>query len=210
MDNQAISEAIEILISNFTRNSKLNPQSANSDPLSSMNVFDLLQEFWNLKTSGNLNLSSALTDAAAVISNSPDLTNSGNLYMNSASKQTSMAASTLTNVSQNSTASNCNTNSSQIVYEFLEKPDPPFICFVTLPNGSCFATFQNSITKLEARRSAALISLMNSVFNEHPLRRISEEFIKKSIESAQKETVCTNYLITPHFTCINTKEIFKL
>lgn len=28
---------------------------------------------------------------------------------------------------------------------------------------------------------------MNSIFNEHPLRRISDEFIKKSVESAQRE-----------------------
>jgi hypothetical protein len=191
MDNQAISEAIEILISNFTRNPRLNNpgQNTNSDPLANINVFDLLQEFWSMKLAGNLNLSSTITNGAAVVSTSPDLTNSTNLYMNSASKLPSMASSTLTNVSQNSTATSSNPNNAPIVYEFLEKPDPPFICFVTLPNGSCFATFQNSITKLEARKSAALISLMNSVFNEHPLRKITEEFIKKSIESAQQDMV---------------------
>ena len=31
---------------------------------------------------------------------------------------------------------------SNIVYEFLETPEPPFVCFVTLPGGACFATFQ--------------------------------------------------------------------
>ena len=45
------------------------------------------------------------------------------------------------------------------------------------------------MTKNEARRSAALISLMNSVFNEHPLRKINEEFINKSIENAHKDLV---------------------
>jgi hypothetical protein len=40
---------------------------------------------------------------------------------------------------------------------------------------------------LEARRSAALISLMNSIFNEHPLRRINEDFIKKSTDPAENE-----------------------
>lgn len=29
-----------------------------------------------------------------------------------------------------------------IVYEFLETPGPPYVCFVTLPGGACFATFQ--------------------------------------------------------------------
>jgi LIX1-like protein len=79
--------------------------------------------------------------------------------------------------------------SEMIKYEFLEKPDPPFVCFVTLPGGSCFATFQNVLTKLEAKKSAATISLMNSIFNEHPLRRITDEFISKSIEDAQRELV---------------------
>jgi hypothetical protein len=45
------------------------------------------------------------------------------------------------------------------------------------------------MTKIEAKKSASLISLMNSVFNEHPLRRINEEFIKKAIESTQNEIV---------------------
>ena len=40
---------------------------------------------------------------------------------------------------------------------------PPYVCYVTLPGGSCFATFENCTTKAEARRSAAKIGLMNSV-----------------------------------------------
>lgn len=36
-------------------------------------------------------------------------------------------------------------------------------------------------TKAEARRSAAKIALMNSVFNEHPSRRITDDFIEKSV-----------------------------
>jgi len=47
---------------------------------------------------------------------------------------------------------------------------------------SQFYCFKNTSTKQEAKKSAALISLMNSVFNEHPLRKINEEFIKKSVE----------------------------
>lgn len=34
--------------------------------------------------------------------------------------------------------------SNQIVYEFIEKPSAPYVCFVTLPGGACFATFQVS------------------------------------------------------------------
>jgi hypothetical protein len=185
MDNQAMSEAIEILISNLTR-SKLNNQqhhdseNTNVDPLATMNVFDLLQEFWIMKAAGKLNLSTSLATAAAMAVSPTSLANT-------ASKQTpatSLATAPLSN--ENTTTGPSN----QIIYEFVEKPDPPFVCFVTLPNGSCFATFQTSCTKADARKSAALIALMNSVFNEHPLRRITDEFIAKSIETAHKDMVC--------------------
>ena len=43
---------------------------------------------------------------------------------------------------------------------------------------------QNCATKAEARRSAAKIALMNSVFNEHPSRKISDEFIDKAVGDA--------------------------
>jgi len=45
--------------------------------------------------------------------------------------------------------------------------------------------FQNCPTKAEARRSSAKIALMNSVFNEHPSRRISDEFIQKAVQDAR-------------------------
>lgn len=54
---------------------------------------------------------------------------------------------------------NESSDSSLISYEFLEKPSPPYVCFCTLPNGVCFATFQNVMTKTEARKNAALISV---------------------------------------------------
>lgn len=44
---------------------------------------------------------------------------------------------------------------------------------------------QNCPTKAEARRSSAKIALMNSVFNEHPSRRISDEFIAKAVQEAR-------------------------
>lgn len=45
--------------------------------------------------------------------------------------------------------------------------------------------FKNCPTKAEARRSAAKIALMNSVFNEHPSRRISDDFIEKAVTEAR-------------------------
>ena len=43
-------------------------------------------------------------------------------------------------------------------------------------------------TKAEARRSAARIALMNSIFNERPSRRITREFIEKAVNDA-----CSQY-----------------
>lgn len=91
MDNQSINEAIEILINNFTNHPGL---SQSND--SKINVFDVLQEFWQMKV------------------------------VNS-------------NISQR--------ESTLPIYEFMEKPGTPFVCFVTLPGGSCFATFQVRLKK---------------------------------------------------------------
>ncbi|XP_033097531.1 protein limb expression 1 homolog [Anneissia japonica] len=76
-------------------------------------------------------------------------------------------------------------NGALVVYESVPASSPPYVCFVTLPGGSCFASFQNCPTKAEARRSAAKIALMNSVFNEHPSRKISDEFIEKAVVDAK-------------------------
>lgn len=46
-------------------------------------------------------------------------------------------------------------------------------------------SIQNCPTKAEARRSAAKIALMNSVFNEHESRRISDQFIEKAVAEAR-------------------------
>ncbi|XP_036877631.1 LIX1-like protein isoform X1 [Manis javanica] len=91
-------------------------------------------------------------------------------------------------------------NGALVVYEMVPSNSPPYVCYVTLPGGSCFGSFQTvrlsllSVpvnctqtfcpTKAEARRSAAKIALMNSVFNEHPSRRITDEFIEKSVSEA--------------------------
>ena len=50
-----------------------------------------------------------------------------------------------------------------VIYETVPAAAPPYVCFVTLPGGACFATFEACTTKADARRSAAKIGLMNSV-----------------------------------------------
>ncbi|KAG7200285.1 hypothetical protein KM043_017751 [Ampulex compressa] len=72
-----------------------------------------------------------------------------------------------------------------VTYESVPSASPPYVCYVTLPGGSCFGTYQNCPTKAEARRSAAKIALMNSVFNEHPSRKITDDFIEKAIAEAR-------------------------
>ncbi|XP_063697576.1 protein limb expression 1 homolog [Culicoides brevitarsis] len=76
-------------------------------------------------------------------------------------------------------------NGALVIYESVPSTSQPYVCFVTLPGGSCFGSFQNCPTKAEARRSAAKIALMNSVFNEHPSRRISDDFIEKAVAEAR-------------------------
>ncbi|XP_076471408.1 protein limb expression 1 homolog [Babylonia areolata] len=75
-------------------------------------------------------------------------------------------------------------NGALVVYESQPTTTPPYVCYVSLPGGSCFGSFQNCATKAEARRSAAKIALMNSVFNEHPSRKISDDFIDKAVGDA--------------------------
>merc|ERR1719336_1403705 len=77
-------------------------------------------------------------------------------------------------------------NGALVIYESVPGSTPPYVCYVTLPGGSCFGSFQNCPTKAEARRSAAKIALMNSVFNEHPSRKISQEFISKAVGEAKQ------------------------
>ncbi|XP_059099670.1 protein limb expression 1 homolog isoform X1 [Tigriopus californicus] len=77
-------------------------------------------------------------------------------------------------------------NGALVIYESVPSNTPPYVCYVTLPGGSCFGSFQNCPTKAEARRSAAKIALMNSVFNEHPSRKITDEFIEKAIGDARQ------------------------
>jgi len=77
-------------------------------------------------------------------------------------------------------------NGALVIYESVPASAQPYICYVTLPGGACFGSFENCPTKAEARRSAAKIALMNSVFNEHPSRTITEDVIDKLIEEARQ------------------------
>ncbi|NXL84911.1 LIX1 protein, partial [Alectura lathami] len=71
-----------------------------------------------------------------------------------------------------------------IVYESLSSLGPPFVSYVTLPGGSCFGNFQSCSSRAEARRDAAKVALINSLFNELPCRRITKEFIMESVREA--------------------------
>ena len=96
-------------------------------------------------------------------------------------------------------------NGALVIYESVPSTSQPYVCYVTLPGGSCFGSFQVNLlkiflmfylaytlkssqscpTKAEARRSSAKIALMNSVFNEHPSRKISDDFIEKAVNEAR-------------------------
>jgi len=75
-------------------------------------------------------------------------------------------------------------NGALVIYESVPASAPPYVCFVTLPGGSCFGSYGVCPTKAEARRSAARIALMNSVFNEQPTRKITQEFIDGAVSEA--------------------------
>jgi len=75
-------------------------------------------------------------------------------------------------------------NGALVIYESVPAPAPPYVCYVTLPGGSCFGSYGTCPTKAEARRSAARIALMNSVFNEQPSRKITQEFIDNAVTDA--------------------------
>nr|XP_044990083.1 protein limb expression 1 homolog isoform X1 [Jaculus jaculus] len=75
-----------------------------------------------------------------------------------------------------------------VVYESLPGSAPPFVSYVTLPGGSCFGNFRCCLSRAEARRDAAKVALINSLFNELPSRRITKEFIMESVQEAVAST----------------------
>ncbi|PWA19597.1 hypothetical protein CCH79_00006950 [Gambusia affinis] len=76
---------------------------------------------------------------------------------------------------------------SLLLYESAPPPGPPYVCYVTLPGGSCFGNYKVCDTQAEARRDAARVALMNSMVNELPCRRITAEFITHSLNQAATE-----------------------
>jgi len=76
-------------------------------------------------------------------------------------------------------------NGALVIYESVPSTAPPYVCYVTLPGGACFGSIEVCTTKAEARRSAAKIAIMNSIFNEQPYRTINKEVTEKLIAEAQ-------------------------
>ncbi|KAM4616232.1 protein limb expression 1 homolog [Polymixia lowei] len=77
---------------------------------------------------------------------------------------------------------------SLLLYESAPSPGPPYVCYVTLPRGSCFGNYRVCETQAEARRDAARVALMNSLVNELPSRRISSQFITQSLQQAATDS----------------------
>uniref|UniRef100_A0A1A8D120 Lix1 homolog (Chicken) n=2 Tax=Nothobranchius kadleci TaxID=1051664 RepID=A0A1A8D120_NOTKA len=77
---------------------------------------------------------------------------------------------------------------SLLSYESAPSPGPPYVCYVTLPGGSCFGNYKVCDSQAEARRDAARVALMNTLVNELPCRRISPEFIAQSLTQAAEES----------------------
>ncbi|KAM3611101.1 uncharacterized protein V6R79_013460 [Siganus canaliculatus] len=77
---------------------------------------------------------------------------------------------------------------SLLLYESAPSPGPPYVCYVTLPGGSCFGNYKVCDTQAEARRDAARVALMNSLVNELPCRRIDTQFITQSLQQAATDS----------------------
>ncbi|XP_030226668.1 protein limb expression 1 homolog isoform X1 [Gadus morhua] len=75
-----------------------------------------------------------------------------------------------------------------LLYESAPTPGPPYVCYVTLPGGSCFGNYRVCETQAEARRDAARVALMNSLMNELPSRQISPPFISQSLRQAAADS----------------------
>ncbi|XP_060894031.1 protein limb expression 1-like [Labrus mixtus] len=77
---------------------------------------------------------------------------------------------------------------SLLLYESAPSPGPPYVCFVTLPGGSCFGNYKVCDSQAQARRDAARVALMNSLVNELPCRRITSPFIMQSLQQAATDS----------------------
>uniref|UniRef100_A0A3Q1HL13 Uncharacterized protein n=1 Tax=Anabas testudineus TaxID=64144 RepID=A0A3Q1HL13_ANATE len=79
---------------------------------------------------------------------------------------------------------------SLLSYESAPSLGPPYVCYITLPGGSCFGNYKVCDTQAEARRDAARVALMNSLANELPCRQISPAFITQSLQQAASDNAC--------------------
>lgn len=77
---------------------------------------------------------------------------------------------------------------SLLLYESAPSPGSSFVCYVTLPGGSCFGNYKVCNTQAEARRDAARVALMNSLVNELPCRHITSHFITQSLQQAATDS----------------------
>lgn len=84
------------------------------------------------------------------------------------------------------------TPSRELIFEQQTSNNALYVCYVMLPGGSCFGSFQYCLTESEAKKSAAKIALMNSVFNEHPSRLITDSFIEQAVMEARAGNVGIN------------------
>nr|CAB3263447.1 LIX1-like protein [Phallusia mammillata] len=75
-------------------------------------------------------------------------------------------------------------NGSNITYDVALNPAEMYVCYVTLPGGSCFGSYELCDNKEKARQSAAKIGLVNSVFNEHPGSKLNAAFVKNAASAA--------------------------
>uniref|UniRef100_A0A8C5DBF4 Protein limb expression 1 homolog n=1 Tax=Gouania willdenowi TaxID=441366 RepID=A0A8C5DBF4_GOUWI len=71
-----------------------------------------------------------------------------------------------------------------LLYESSPSPGPPYVCYVTLPGGSCFGNYKVCESQAEAQRDAARVALMNTMVNELPCRLINSQFITQTLQQA--------------------------
>uniref|UniRef100_A0A8C5DAZ9 Protein limb expression 1 homolog n=1 Tax=Gouania willdenowi TaxID=441366 RepID=A0A8C5DAZ9_GOUWI len=74
-----------------------------------------------------------------------------------------------------------------LLYESSPSPGPPYVCYVTLPGGSCFGNYKVCESQAEAQRDAARVALMNTMVNELPCRLINSQFITQTLQQAATE-----------------------
>ena len=80
-------------------------------------------------------------------------------------------------------AKNSGIHGTEIYYHSIAS-ESPSVCYVTLPGGSCFGSFETCFSLERAKQSAAKIALTNSVLNEHSCNIICASTIKEMLSAA--------------------------